>query len=66
MTREELQKMGDDACVQMALRPAYTHTGDRLDPRLWEDLRQEVQRRLRRATGEQYAIVTFSFGQEAA
>ncbi len=65
MTFEELRVMGDNASVQIAAGPAYLHTGNRLEHRLWEDLRQEMQRRLRRATGEPHAIVTFSFGQEA-
>lgn len=65
MTFEELQVIGDKARVQMAARPSHSHTGERLEPRLWEDLRHEMQRRLRRATGEPHAIVTFSFRQEA-
>lgn len=36
-----------------------------LEPRLWEALRIEMQRRLRRATGEPDAIVTFSFGESS-
>lgn len=36
-----------------------------LPPRLWEALRIEMQRRLRRATGEPDAVVTFSFGESA-
>lgn len=62
---EKLVEMADNASVQIAAGPAYLHTGSRLEPRLWDDLRQEMQRRLRRATGEPHAIVTFSFGQEA-
>jgi hypothetical protein len=63
---EKLREIGADARVQMALRPAYLHDGERLAPEQWDDLRQEMQRRLRRATGEPHANVTFSFGQEAA
>lgn len=61
MTVDEIMKMGDQASVQIAAGPAYLHTGNRLEPRLWDDLRQEMQRRLRRATGEPHAVVTFDF-----
>lgn len=61
MTLDELAALGDDAEVQIAARPRYLHDGSRLKPRLWEALRVEMQRRLRRATGEPDAVVTFSF-----
>ena len=66
MTLEELRTMGDQASLNIAARPAYLHTGHRLEPRLWEALRVEMQRRLRRATGEPDAIVTFTFNGEAS
>jgi hypothetical protein len=66
LTMEKLIEMGENASVQIAAGPSYLNTGKVLEPRLWDDLRQEMQRRLRRATGEPHAIVTFSFGQEAA
>ena len=66
LTMEKLREMAADSSVQMALRPSYLHQGERLEPRLWEGLRQGMQRRLRRATGEPHAIVTFSFGEEAS
>lgn len=66
MTLNELSAMADDANVQIAARPGYLHDGSRLKPRLWEALRVEMQRRLRRATGEPDAIVTFTFNGEAS
>jgi hypothetical protein len=66
LTIEKLVEMGENASVQIAAGPSYRQTGKRLEPRLWEDLRVEMQRRLRRATGEPHAVVSFEFGTEAA
>jgi len=63
-TMEDFYKQADSASVNIAAGPAYLHTGNILPPRLWDDLRQEMQKRLRRATGEPHAIVTFEFGTE--
>lgn len=65
LTIEKLFEMGANASVQIAAGPAYLHTGKRLEPRLWEALRVEMQSRLRRATGEPHAVVSFAFGTEA-
>lgn len=65
MTLEELFAMGDQASVSLAAGHDCHWQGRRLEPRLWEALRIEMQRRLRRSTGEPHAIVTFSFGEEA-
>ncbi|KIQ05003.1 hypothetical protein RU07_01995 [Agrobacterium tumefaciens] len=62
---QKLLEMGENASVQIAAGPAYLHTGKRLEPRLWEALRVEMQYRLRRATGEPHAVVSFEFGTEA-
>lgn len=59
LTMQKLMEMGTDASVQIAAGPFYLWTGDVLEPHLWEALRIEMQKRLRRATGEPYAIVTF-------
>ncbi|NTF69349.1 hypothetical protein [Rhizobium rhizogenes] len=64
MSIDEFMKIGDDASVQIAARPSYLHDGRRLEPRLWEALRIEMQHRLRRATGEPHAIVTFTMNPE--
>lgn len=61
MTRDDLFRIGDRASVQIAAGHDCRWQGDFLEPRLWEDLRLEMQRRLRRSTGEQFAIVQFSF-----
>lgn len=57
MTLDELRSMGDDASVSIAAGPAWRQTG-RLEPRLWEALRLELQDRYRRATGEEFAVLT--------
>lgn len=63
LTMQKLAEMADNAAVDIALRPMYgrplgTKT---LPPRLWEGLRQEMQKRLREATGEEFAVVSFDF-----
>lgn len=65
MTLEELMEIGDRASVSVAVGHDCHWQGEYLEPRLWEALRLEMQRRLRRSTGEPHAVVTFSFGQEA-
>ena len=65
LTMEKLVEMVENASVQIAAGPSYLHTGERLEPRLWEALRVEMQSRLRRATGEPHAVVSFAFGAEA-
>lgn len=50
-------RMGDEASVSSAAMPAWHHM-ERLEPRLWEALRLELQRRYRRATGEEFAVLT--------
>jgi hypothetical protein len=58
MTRGDLQRIGDAASVSIAAGPDYLWSGNRLDPRLWEALRAEMQRRFRRSTGEELAVLT--------
>lgn len=65
LTMQKLVEIGENASVQIAAGPAYLHNGNRLEPRLWEALRVEMQCRLRRATGEPHAVVNFEFGTEA-
>lgn len=65
MTIDKLAAIADKASVDIALRPEQGIHRDPLPPRLWEALRVEMQRRLRRATGEPHAVVTFEFGTEA-
>lgn len=55
---EKLMEMGRDASVQIACHPAYLHDGQRLEPAQWEALRVEMQKRYRRATGEEFAVLT--------
>lgn len=64
ITMQRLSELADDASVDIALRPSHLRPRDTkpLPPRLWEDLRQEMQKRLREATGETFAVVTFDFG----
>lgn len=57
MTWEHLQEMGDRASVMIAARPEHSWDGERLDPRLWEAFRLELQGRWRRATGEEMAVL---------
>ncbi|MDO3431220.1 hypothetical protein QWJ46_00835 [Rhizobium sp. CBN3] len=66
MTMEEFERIADQALVSIAAGHDAFWQGNLLEPRLWEDLRIEMQRRLRRSTGEPHAIVTFSFGGESA
>lgn len=66
MTLEELQAIGDEVNVSMAARAAWQQSGDRLEPRLWDALRQEMQKRYRRATGEEFAVLTVVNNPEAA
>lgn len=63
LTMQKLAEMADDAAVDIALRPKYGRpSGTKpLPPRLWEDLRLEMQKRLREATGEEFAVVSFDF-----
>lgn len=65
MTLDELRAIVDDASVSIAAGPAWRQTG-RLEPRLWEDLRAEMQQRYRRATGEEFAVLTIVNNPEAA
>ncbi len=64
LTRETIIKQADAASVSIAMRPPYMRPSETkpLPPRLWEDLRLEMQKRLREATGEEFAIVSFDFG----
>ena len=60
MTRDYLRRSLDDAHVGMAAHGKNALTGgpvDRLPPRLWEQLRVELQRRYRNATGEEFATL---------
>lgn len=57
MTMEKLMEIGDDACVQIAARPTYLSGNERLEPRLWDALRLELQKRYRKATGEEFAVL---------
>lgn len=65
LTMEKLVEISDNASVQNAAGPSYLSNGNRLEPRLWEALRVEMQSRLRRATGEPHAVIRFEFGTEA-
>lgn len=58
MTMETFMKIADGARVSIAAAPDYSWRGERLDPRLWEALRLELQRRYRRSTGEEFAVLT--------
>jgi hypothetical protein len=58
MTPEELKGTIEKACVNVAASHDCMWTGNRLDPRLWEALRIELQRRYRRSTGETMAVLT--------
>lgn len=65
MTNDDIMRILDQAEVSLAAGPdCYWHR-DVLEPHLWEALRIEMQRRLRRSTGEPDAVVTFSFGESA-
>lgn len=58
MTREDFNRIGDQACVSVAAGHACSWQGNLLEPRLWEALRIELQRRYRRSTGETQAVLT--------
>lgn len=66
MTRDDLQRIGDNAHVGMAAHGKNALTGglvDRLPPRLWDALRVELQRRYRNATGEEFAVLAVESSQ---
>ena len=65
LTWEAMQQMADDANVNIALRPDFAWKGERLDPRLWEALRIEMQSRYRRSTGEEFAIIVIRLTPES-
>ena len=61
LTRDYLKRSLDDAHVSMSAHGKNALTGgpvDRLPPRLWNQLRIELQRRYRNATGEDQAILS--------
>jgi hypothetical protein len=58
MTREDLILIGNQANVSVAAGHDAYWSGPLLEPRLWEDLRLELQRRFRRSTGETMAVLT--------
>ncbi|KAA3518872.1 hypothetical protein GOZ96_05010 [Agrobacterium vitis] len=62
MTWDDMMRMGDEATVKIAADRDFGQRTKHLEPRLWEALRLEMQYRLRKATGEPDAIVTFQFG----
>lgn len=60
MTPEDFKRIVDAALVGVAAHGKNALTGgpvNRLPPRLWEDLRVELQRRYRNATGEEFATL---------
>ena len=57
MTRERMIEILDGACVSVAACHDCRWDGTLLEPRLWEELRIELQRRFRRSTGEERAII---------
>ena len=53
-------RIGDAAHVGMSILGRNVLTGgpvERLPPRLWEDMRLELQRLYRKATGEEFAVL---------
>lgn len=62
MTRDELRKEFDSVNVSYWANahggPLPPPLADKLEPRLWEALRVELQRRYRLATGEATAVLT--------
>lgn len=65
-TWEHIQRIGDEASVKLSADDDYgTGSRDRLKPELWEALRLELQRRYRRATGEEFAVLTITNNPEA-
>lgn len=63
MTWEEIKRIGDECAVHIAAAGEPFESGKRLEPLLWEDLRLEMQRRYRRATGEEFAVVVIQNGE---
>jgi hypothetical protein len=70
MTLDELKTMGEEARVSIA--PGTDHhwalsfeRGEFLDHGLFEALRLELQRRYRRAIGEEHAVLTIVNNPEA-
>lgn len=63
---DNLMAIGDRAHVNIAAGPDYHWQRRILEPRQWEDLRLEMQRRLRRSTGEPFAIVSFEMNPLSA
>lgn len=58
--REELKRQLDECWVALARRPKELRGGadvGLLPPRLWEELRQQLQVEYRRATGEVNAVL---------
>lgn len=58
LTPEELKRIGNHAWVSNAAGPDVLWPGNLLPQELWEDLRTELQRRYRRSTGENMAVLT--------
>lgn len=54
MSMSCLEAMADDAAVSLASKG---FTSERLEPRLWEELRLKLQDNYRQATGEEHAIL---------
>ena len=65
MKPEELRKSLDDAHIALARRPEGLRGGveiSLLPPRLWEQLRLQLQEEYRRATGEPDAVLIVQIG----
>ncbi len=58
MTPEDIIRIGEAATVSVAAGHDCHWHGNLLEPRLWEALRLELQRRFRRSTGEPMAVIT--------
>jgi hypothetical protein len=70
MKWEDIKRVGDDARVSIAANSDHHWdrsfaSGEFLEPELWEALRLEMQRRYRRATGEELAVLTIVNNPEA-
>lgn len=54
-----IQRIGNECAVKLSADDDEVNMGrDRLKPELWEALRLEMQRRYRRATGKEFAVLT--------
>jgi hypothetical protein len=70
MTFEDIRRMGNEARISIAAGADHHwalsfERGEFLEPGLFEALRLELQRRYRRATGEEHAVLTIVNNPEA-